>query len=326
MRKNDSFETITSVLQKAQSIVILPHILIDGDAAGSAIALSLALRAQGKTAHILIDETLPDHLSILNVDGYFITKEEALFSYDVAVAVDCSDTGRFSERNTFFERAKIKINIDHHKTNHGFGDYHYVDQEAAATGEIIYDLMMCNHWEISVDCATALYVAIVTDTGQFQYSNTTAKTHKIAAHLYDLGIQANQINIALYQNMRKEKMLLMGEILHIVEFYAKGRIGFGYATREMMQKVNAELQDTDGFVETLRDIKGVEISIFVKEQEEKQMKIGLRTKSSVDATQIVVPFGGGGHARAAGCTIIGSIEEVRDRIVSMAKQVLENDA
>ena len=324
MKKNDSLKKIAELLTEAKTILLLTHMIPDGDTVGSAAALCHALRAAGKTAHILSGEALPDHLSFLKADC-FIEEGELLSGYDLAVAVDCSDLGRLSGRDAYFARAGETVCVDHHKTNTFFADYNYIDPKAAATGEIIYRLLLEAGMEISKEAAEGLYVAIVTDTGQFQYSNTTSETHRIAADLFEKGIDQNEISIRLYQSLRKERLQVLTRCMERAEFILDGRAGFAYATEAMLHEISAEIQDTDGVIEAIRDVAGVEVAIFVKEIDHGVMKVGFRSKRDVDVAEIAAQFGGGGHAKAAGCTLYGTIEDVKGQIYPAVEKALDEN-
>lgn len=306
----------------AKTILLLTHMIPDGDTVGSAAALCHTLRDAGKTAHILSGERLPDNISFLKADC-LIEEGALLSSYDLVVAVDCSDLGRLSGRDAYFARAGATVCVDHHKTNTFFADYNYIDPKAAATGEIVYRLFFEMGMTISREAAEGLYVAIVTDTGQFQYSNTTSETHRIAAALLETGIDHNEISIHLYQNVRKEKLLALAHCLENAEFILNGKAGFAYATEEMLREVSAEIQDTDGVVEAIRDVAGVEVAIFIKEIDHGVMKAGFRSKRDVDVAALAEQFGGGGHSKAAGCTFYGSVEDVKRQLYPAVEKALE---
>lgn len=322
MKRNDSLKKIAELLLEGEKILLLTHIIPDGDTVGSAAALCCALREIGKQAHIFPGEKLPDNLAFIKGDC-FIEEGELLPHYDFVVAVDLSDLGRLSGREHLLERATKTICVDHHITNTYFADYNYVEPEAAAVGEIIFELLQEMNIGISKEIAEGLYVAIVTDTGQFQYSNTTAKTHRIAAELFETGMDQNEISVQLYQSLRKEKMKIQGVCMNQAEFVFDGKIGFAFATKEMLEQFSAEIQDTDGVVEMVRDVKGVEVAIFAKEIADGVMKIGFRSKKNVNVAEIATQFGGGGHTKAAGCTIRGTVEDVKRLLYPAVQLAME---
>lgn len=312
--KNNSFSEIAAVLEKADSVLILTHVIIDGDSAGTASALCRALTSLGKTAHIYTGEELPSNISILDYSGFVKNPGNLLDTYDVTVAVDCSDMTRFENRMNYYERGGIKVNIDHHATNTYYAEFNYVDSDACAAGEIIYKFMKSAGWTVDAKTAEAVYVAIVTDSGRFQYSSTTPETHRIAAELLETGIDLNTISVAVYQNVKKSKYILQGEMMQTIEFRENDRFAIAFADTEMFERTGTEIQDSDGFIELLRDIDTVEVAAFVKQTAPDVMKLGFRSKYDMDVAAIASKFGGGGHKKAAGCSIRGGIQDVKDAL------------
>lgn len=311
MMKNNTFEEITGVMDRADTVLILTHVIIDGDAAGTAAALCRVLRARGKTVHIFTGEELPPNLTLLDADCFVRDREDLLDNYDLAVAVDCSDPTRFEKRADLYGRAALHVNIDHHRTNPYYAEYNYVDPDAAAAGEILYEMIRRAGWDIDVKAAEAIYAAIVTDTGEFEYSSTTAKTHRIAADLFDLGIDINEISVAIYQNERKVKLQVHSDILQNMEFLCEDRFVMAHAPKELFAKRGAVIADSDGVIEAIRGIDTVEVACFAKEIAPDEWKLGFRSKYDVDVSALAAEFGGGGHRKAAGGSMLGSIDEVK---------------
>lgn len=312
MVQNNSFSEIGTALLSANRILLFTHVNMDGDTLGSAAALCQGLRQAGKEAWVFIGETIPDDLAFLD-QNLCIRQARKDFHPDVCVAVDCSDLGRLGNRSEFFLQAPVRICIDHHATNDtGFAQLNCIHKDAAATGELIYGILTemghsLNQELIGVSCAEAIYAAIVTDTGNFQYSNTTKLTHQITAKLYDKGIDHTRISIELYQNMRAEKLLVQAKILDSMELLCDGKANLAWADQNMLRETGAAMDETEGTVEQLRNIRGVEISAFLKEMGPDEIKVSLRAKSWGNVAEIASRFGGGGHTKAAGCTIHGTL-------------------
>lgn len=314
MKHRHSFETIAREINKANTVLIYTHVLMDGDTLGSAVALCKALRYLEKTAYILIEDPIPEYLSFLDSD--LCTYDCTIISEpDLSIALDCTDLDRFEKRREKFLQGKIKICIDHHHTNGYFADFNYVDEHSASTGELIYKLLKLMKIPVDKQMAEALYVAITTDTGNFQYSNTTAESHKTAAKLFEIGIDLGKISVELYQNVRPEKLKLTGEILKTLEMFCDGKVALAFVTQRVLIETNSTIEESEGIVETLRSIRGVEISVFMKEVSEREIKIGMRAKSYANVAGITQKFGGGGHIKAAGCTINATLEEAKALIV-----------
>lgn len=319
MMQNNRFSEIGAALFGANRILLFTHVNMDGDTLGSAAALCHGLRQAGKEAWVLIGETIPEDLAFLD-QNLCIRNVEASFQPDVCVSVDCSDLGRLGDRGNLFMQAPVRICIDHHATNDvGFAQLNCIHKEAAATGELIYEILTemsqtLDQDLISVACAEAMYAAIVTDTGNFQYSNTTKRTHEITAALFDKGIDHTRISIELYQNMRAEKLKVQARILDNMQMLCHGKANLAWVDQTMIQETGAAMDETEGTVEQMRNIRGVEISAFLKEMGQDEIKVSLRAKSWGNVAEIASQFGGGGHTKAAGCTIHGSLAYVSELI------------
>ena len=301
-RKNHSLKEIASQLETADTILIYPHINMDGDALGSAVALCRALRDRDKTCYILLEDQIPRNLRFLD-HGYCTWDPEAIHAPDISLCVDCGDTGRFPRRKDKFAEGKKSICIDHHRTTKPFCDYNYIDPQTAATGELIFYLLEEMDYKGDKETGEALFAAITTDTGNFQYSNTTKDSHRIMARLYDWGIETRQVSTELYENIRMEKLLIQNRALETLEILGNGQIAMAFVTQEMLAKTGAFMDETEGVVDMLRSIGGVEIAVFVKEQGPEQTRVSFRAKSWGDVASIAEKLGGGGHAKAAGCTL-----------------------
>lgn len=305
--KNNSLKEIAQRLNAAESVLLFPHVNLDGDALGSAAALCKALRKKGKNAWILLEDDIPANLRFMD-KGYCTWDFDIIQNPDVCVCVDCGDTGRFEKRADKFGTAKETVCIDHHMTTEFFCDYNYVDAQEAATGQIIFELL--KELEADWDCemGEAIFAAITTDTGDFQYSNTQKKSHLITAELYDLGVDFNKVSVELYENVRMEKILLKNRSMDTMKIIGKGLGAIVYVTQDMLKETGASMDESEGLAQDLRSIAGVEYSAVVKEYEPEKARISLRAKRRGDVSEIARRLGGGGHTKAAGCTIYAPID------------------
>ena len=308
-----TLKQIATKLKEADTILLYPHVIMDGDTLGSSIALCVALRKLGKQAFILIGDDIPAYLLFLE-KGYCTYDRNVIEEPDISISVDCSDIERFFKRREKFLTGKLSICVDHHRTNNFFAEMNYIDENAAATGEIVYNLIKEMEVEIDVEIAEAIYTAITTDTGNFQYTNTTKATHLIAAELFDIGIDLEKISVEIYQNIRHEKLKIMNEVIGTLEMLYGGKADIAWVTQKMLHKTGALMEETEGIIETLRNISGVEISAFLKENGPEEIKVGLRAKTYGDVSVIAQSFNGGGHKKAAGCTLHCSLEEAKNQI------------
>ncbi len=308
---------IADVIKKAKNVIILPHKSADGDCLGSAFALRLILEQTGKNASVILEEENPKLCGIL-----FGTQPQALNGFDMAIAVDCGDIERLGNRREIFNSCPVTVNIDHHGTNDGFARYNYVDSNSAATGQIIYELMEFLGAVLTLEIANNLYVAISSDTGCFAYSNTTAKTHNIAAKLLETGINHSEINEELFGKNSMAKIMLMRDALNSFETYDDGKIAVVSITREQIKTSGAAEEDTGGLINLPRSLETAMVAICLKESlEDDFVKVGFRS-NSVDVSEIAKSLGGGGHVRASGCNIKGSIESVKKAVLKATRKVL----
>ena len=313
MKSNASLKELAGFLKAAETILIFTHTNPDGDALGSAAALCRVLRKMGKTSWILMDEEVPEYISFMDTE--FVTRDkECLKDHDVSICVDCGEYSRFPALADKFDEGKLHLCVDHHATGDGFGNHYYIDPSEAATCQLIYKLIKELGSEfIDKTVAESIYTGINTDTGSFQYSNTTADTHAIASDLMTYGVDHTAINVKLYQTIPMTKLKIQASILQRAEFLFGGKVAVGYVTGQMLDEAGAVLDDAEGTIDMLRNIEGVEIAAFLKEKGE-AVKVSMRAKSYANVAEIVSVFGGGGHVKAAGCTLEMGMDEALDAI------------
>ena len=317
--KNNSLKEIALKLDEAKSVMLFPHINLDGDALGSCAALCKALRKNGKNAWILLEDDIPANLRFLD-KGYCTWDIDVIENPDVCMCVDCGDLGRFPKRAEKFKTGKTTICLDHHRTTEFFCEYNYVDSIEAATGQIMYDLLMAMEVEPDKEIGEAIFAAITTDTGDFQYSNTQKKSHLIVAELYDWGADFNMVSVEIYENVRMEKTLLKSAAMETIKVIGDGLGAIVYITQDMLQKTRATMDESEGIAQDLRAIAGVEFSALVKEYGPETCRVSLRAKRRGDVAVIAQNLGGGGHTKAAGCTINAPIMEA---VAAVEKEILK---
>ncbi len=319
--KNNTFEEIGQILAREKTFLIFPHINMDGDALGSSVALCATLRNMGKEAYILIEDEVPGFLDFLAKD-YCTHNMNIIENPDVCVAVDCGEFSRFPARVEKFQSGKITGTIDHHVTTMPIFDFNYIRPEAAATGELIFELVKTMGKSLKGDVSQGILTAITTDTGNFQYSNTTAHTHRITAELMDNGAKPNEISINLYQNIRLQKLILNNMILQGLKVFAGGRGIICGVTQGMIKETGARMEDTEGIVETIRNVKNVEVAVFVKELTNKECKISMRAKRDANVAEIAQSINGGGHVKAAGGKLNMSFNEAMKHMEDLVYQYI----
>ncbi len=318
---NDTLKDIADALLRAGKVNIFPHILMDGDAIGSASALCGVLRSKGIDAKVVLEDKIPDYLMFLD-DGCCTYDMASREGADTALCIDCGDRKRFPERAELFDSSPLKICVDHHETSDGIGDLNYVDPGAAATGEIVFELIGELGAGPDRKTAEALFAAITTDTGNFQYSNTTKKTHEIITKLYDTGFRAYDVSMRLYENEPFRKITLQGDIMNRAESFADGRGIMTTVSLGDLERHGALMEDTEGLVAMMRGISGVELAVLLKENGPDNIKVSFRSKKYVDVAAISARYGGGGHKRAAGCTLHTDLETAKKMMLEAAAEAI----
>jgi phosphoesterase RecJ-like protein len=239
--------------------------------------------------------------------GYCIS--DAPYSADVSIAIDCGDSSRIEKRKEIYFSAPCTICIDHHIINEDFSELALIDSSSAATGMLVYDLLKAFPIEITVEMADALFLAILTDTGSFRYSNTTKKTHLVVAELYDYGLNHVAICNAIYDSVPSSQIAIEALVLQNTEFFAEGKACIAYASNAMLKEAGATPDQTETVVDRLRSIKGVEVAVFLKEKPDGIFKASFRAKSYANVRKVAFSMGGGGHEKAAGCIIAQPLTE-----------------
>ena len=305
-----------NMLLAAQKIVLCCHVSPDGDTLGSALGLARFLEQKGKEVIVFADDHINKSLSFIpGIEKVQRPEEGVIVEADLFVVVDASSFDRVGICNEVV-KAPVLLNIDHHISNTEFADYLYLDAEAAAAGEIMCDLFEAMGWEYDEAIAVDFYTAITTDCGSFRYSNTTSKTMQRAAKLLDYGVKPNEISDMLDVRSRKTTELL-AKVLPSLTFDYEGKVAHITITNDLYDK---EAQ-TDSFVSYPRYIEGVEVAIMFKAVEPETTRVSMRS-SNVDVASVALSFGGGGHLRAAGCTIYAPVEEAKAQLLVVVGKAL----
>lgn len=305
--KNNSLKETVIALEEADSILLFPHVNMDGDSLGSSVALCKGLRSMRKNCFILIDEEVPIHLKFLDRD-YCSKNKDVIKNPDLCVAVDCGEVSRFKLREEAFFSGKKTMTIDHHLSTDPVFDFNYIETGVSATSMLVYYILKGLSVKIDKEMGEALWAGITTDTGNFQYSNTNKETHLLVADLYDVGIDHNKVSINIYENIRPEKVLMTNRAMDNIRFFAQGKGALAYISLAMLAETGASPYETEGIVESLRKIAGVEVAAFLREDDDNEIKVSMRSKSYANVAEVAMRFNGGGHKNAAGCTINSTMD------------------
>lgn len=313
----NSLGEIAAELARAREVAIASHSLPDGDCIGSTLALARGLRQRGAEVTAIIGDPLPEMYRFLAGGESILLPGQVTSLPPLLVVVDCTDLDRVQEGfKSWRSKVDCIINIDHHTSNTFFGDLNLVDEGAAATGELIYAILKEMGITIDAFMAGALYTALVTDTGSFQYENCRSETLRMAADLMDLGADMNLIRESLWENKPLLSLRLLAEVLPTLSLAYEGKVAWVVITREVMERLGAKPEHAEGLVNYPRSIAGVEVGLSFRELEPGLIKVGLRSKKVIDVNEIAALFGGGGHKRAAGCTIRSSLEEAVKKVIA----------
>ena len=321
--RRSSFEEIARALRDRQRFAVLSHVRPDGDALGSQLALALSLKELGKEVKIWNEDGMLEKYSFLPRGELLHAPPGEAEEFDVAIALDTATQNRLGTAGTAVRNAKIWINIDHHPSNPGYGDLVYVDPNSPATGQILFELISAEKLPINRAIAENLYAAISTDTGSFQYPNTTARTFEIAAKLVECGVDVGALSQLLYDNYPKRRTELLRELLATMRFEGNDQIASFSLSLKLAAQLGVKPQDNEGLIDHLRAIRGVIVAVFFEELTEGKVRVSMRSKNeAVDVCAICTKFGGGGHKLAAGARIRGSLVEVEKRVLEAICDVI----
>lgn len=320
---NSSLREVAFLLKNAQKAVILCHVRPDGDALGSAFALTRAIQNAGKTAYILFEEQPPERLRLLPcMDNYYTDLPVKLNEIDLFVSLDCADVARLGAFGSYFASFKGNtLNIDHHISNSRFAKYNYVLSDSTATCEILPEVLEVAGFEITKEIADLLAIGLLTDSGNFAHRDVSSKTFMVAAKLKACGADTGEIAYQMFTRQSKARALLYARMLSKMRFALEDKLVFLTVTQKDFKETGTDKSQTEGFVDFPLSIDGVEVSIALMEVRTNQYKASLRAKKA-DVNAVAAKFGGGGHVLASGCMLNGEYEEVIERLAHAVYQQL----
>lgn len=311
------FRELSRIITSKQHFLISCHINPDGDGIGSLLALGTSLAALGKDVQLVCTDGVPMVYGFLDGSAAIVRNFDFGQRPEVLVLVDCAEKERVALPAGIWDMAGlIIVNIDHHVTNAGFGDLNIIDSNAAATGEIIFHLLKELHLPFNQSIALALYTAIATDTGFFRFANTSGVTLEVCSYLINaFQIEPAKIAEQVHEQKSYNSIRLLGEVLNTIKLAMDGKVAWAILDQRMLAKFPVEYEETENYVNYARSIEGVEIGILFKELKPNEIKLSWRSTSAVDVSKLAAYFGGGGHARAAGCNITGTLHEVVNMVL-----------
>jgi phosphoesterase RecJ-like protein len=306
---------IDEVLEGKKTVGITGHVRPDGDCAGSTLAVYNYIKNRYPEVDVRIYlEPMP------NIFGFLTGAEEIRHEYtdeiafDLFIVLDCGDIGRIGAAEKYFNSAAHTVCIDHHISTGNFAEVNYVFPEASSTSELVFELLDFD--AITKEIAECIYTGIVHDTGVFQYSCTSSKTMNVAGALMDKGIDYNRIVDETFHTKTYNQNRIMGRALLDSKLYFDGKVIVAAISQETMKEFDVLPKHLDGIVNQLRVTKGVRVAVFLYENEDHTYKASFRVNGDFDASKLAMHFGGGGHVKAAGCTLEGSIDEIIERVLA----------
>jgi phosphoesterase RecJ-like protein len=314
---------ILQLIRDKSSFLVTAHQAPEPDAMGSSIALALALRGLGKKARVVNVDPLPRVLRFLSTNQLVARQRRITERPDALFVLDCGDL----ERTALFETGRTAsqipfpvVNIDHHLTNTRFGTYNWIEPHAAATAELIYELMQGLQSPMTAEIATSLYTALVGETGSFRYSNTTARVFHLAARLVEEGAEPFRVSRELFESDSPGRLKLLHRLLGTLTRSFDGRVAWVTVTRRMLRETRTGVEDTENLVNYPRSLGGVDVAVLFREEQPRLFKISLRSKGRVNVAAAAQRFGGGGHHNAAGCKLSGSLPAVRRAVLRAVRE------
>ncbi|MFZ5802938.1 MAG: DHH family phosphoesterase [Candidatus Omnitrophota bacterium] len=316
--KKTTLREFCKALREHDHFLLSCHLLPEGDAVGSLLAIDSLLRRLGKKTSIICEDPVPDRLQILASERWqcLSGSKAPLSAFKALVTTDCPNLSRLGQVQELITDETVIFNIDHHISNGLFGRYNCVHPEASATGEVVYEIFRKMRMPIRKEEAACLYVAIMTDTGSFSYSNTSARSHQIAADLIRTGIAIEKINEAVHATYSLNKIQLYSRLLSRFKTSSDKAIAWVEMKEADLKHSGASYEDSEGFVDFLRNLKEVQVVFFLSELPGTGLvRVSFRSKGNHDVNQIATHFHGGGHKKAAGCVIRASLEEAEKMIL-----------
>jgi len=320
MTRNQALKDAVQFVQDYDEYLLVSHVHPDGDTISSTLAMAYVLKKLGKKFVIINQDPIPDRFLFLPMADLFYSANQVNQSFSHVITLDAADRKRIGDiEHLFAENVKI-LNIDHHPTNDYFGNINVVVPHAAATAEVMYDFVQEIGIEMDKDLASMIYTGLLTDTGGFRYANTSSKVLRIAAQLLEFGISPGEIAEMALEAISHTHLMILKRAFEHVELLEQGRVAWTVLRLTDLKDLSTASDDTEGVVNYMRNIEGVEVGVFFKEADTEAFKVSLRSKKLVDVGAIAKEFGGGGHERAAGFSFQGPLKTLKSELLSKIKQ------
>jgi phosphoesterase RecJ-like protein len=313
---NTSLAEIAQILKSRERFVVMSHARPDADALGCTLAMALCLQQLSKDVIAWNEDGVLEKFRYLPGAELVTTPPAEPQRFEVALVLDNAVRNRAGKAIEAVAHADVTINIDHHVTNEHYGDLNFIDPAAPATGQILFELIRTQGLPLTYAMADNLFAAISTDTGSFQYPNTTARTYEIAAELIRAGVNVGELSQKMYESYPRRRLELLRALLNVLRFTSRDRVASFALTVETVKSLGVLPEDNEGLIDYIRAIDGVVAAAFFEELGDGRVRISLRSKSpKIDVSKVCALFGGGGHTLAAGARISGSLGEVQEQVL-----------
>lgn len=312
MVTKSNIELFMDTINKANTISICSHISPDGDAIGSSTGLYLMLKEMGKEVYLIKNDDFPSNLRFVYKEDYYT--DTTPFETDLFILTDVAHHDRIGIGKEYKELAKDSLVIDHHRTEGGYCDKNLIVSSMSSTCQLITDLALANGLNISKETATYLYLGMLTDTYRFQYEYSNADTLRTAAELLDRGANKSLLHLELYESLDVDYLLLQAEVIQSAKRFKEDKFIIASLTNEQLDRYGLDHDQTEGLVSIIKSIQGIELACLVKEHDVNDQKVSFRSKEEIDVAELAKEFGGGGHIRASGCTLLMSNKEAFDKV------------
>lgn len=309
-------------LRAGRRFLLVLHVRPDGDSIGSTLALASALRRLGKEAVVVAADPIPAGLAFLEGAEDCRTAAQVDGEFDAAIFLDCAGLDRIGAALEAVKRCRTILNVDHHGSNPRFGDVNVIDPEAAAVGEMTAEVIRALGVGLDAGMATALYTAMATDTGSFRYESTRPRTYRLAAELCERGARPAEVAAHVWDNRPLSALRLLGLTLGRLRIELGGAYAWAEVDAEMLALAGADEEEIEGLVNYPRSVRGVEVAALLSATRPGEVRVSLRSNRRVDVARLAARFGGGGHARAAGCTLEGDLASAREMLLAAVAEAL----
>jgi phosphoesterase RecJ-like protein len=320
MTTSPEIQKIVDAVRTRQHFVLSSHSRPDGDSIGSQLAMAYTLRALGKNAVVVNADPAPPPLMAFPGVPEIVIAPAVEGTFDAAIIMECGDLARTGV--TGLDRFFV-VNIDHHPGNTGYGQINWFDAKAAACGEMVFDLVRALGVPLSLEIATHIYLAILTDTGSFHYSSISPRTFDICRETLEAGVDPVLVARNVYDSNNMGRLKLFGAVLSAMQIDQSGRIAIVYLDHEMARAAGGTYEDTEGLINLPLTVKEIQAVVFFKQDEGDQYRVSMRSKGLIDIGAVAKEFGGGGHKNAAGCTVTGPVDALQKQFVEKIERAID---